>query len=120
MADPLLFAFAVGMIAILVASYIPRLILKRDSGTARMQEVSRNIVIGTSAYIKRQLGTILLVIPPLALVILFLLNWTTSLAFVCGVLLSLLAGGVGMNVAGRGNVRTASAATRSPGAHLRT
>lgn len=120
MADPLLFAFAVGMIAILVASYITRWILKRDSGTARMQEVSRYIVIGTSAYIKRQLGTIILVIPWLALIILFLFNWTTSLAFVCGVLLSLLAGYVGMNVAVRTNVRTASAATRSPGATLRT
>ena len=120
MVDPLLFVFAVGMIAILVASYITRWILKRDSGTARMQEVSRYIVIGTGAYIKRQLGTILLVIPPLALVILFLFNWTTSLAFVCGVLLSLLAGYVGMNVAVRANVRTASAATRSPGATLRT
>jgi len=120
MADPLLFAFVVGMIAILVASYITRWILKRDSGTARMQEVSRYIVIGTSAYIKRQLGTIILVIPWLALIILFLFNWTTSLAFVCGVLLSLLAGYVGMNVAVRTNVRTASAATRSPGATLRT
>jgi K(+)-stimulated pyrophosphate-energized sodium pump len=85
-----------------------------------MQEVSRYIVIGTSAYIKRQLGTIILVIPWLALIILFLFNWTTSLAFVCGVLLSLLAGYVGMNVAVRTNVRTASAATRSPGATLRT
>ena len=120
MADPLLFAFAVGMIAILVASYITRWILKRDSGTARMQEVSRYIVIGTSAYIKRQLWTIILVIPWLVLIILFLFNWTTSLAFVCGVLLSLLAGYVGMNVAVRTNVRTASAATRSPGATLRT
>ncbi len=120
MVDPLLFPFVVGMIAILVASYITRWILKRDSGTARMQEVSRHIVIGTSAYIKRQLGTIILVIPWLALIILFLFNWTTSLAFVCGVLLSLLAGYVGMNVAVRANVRTASAATRSPGATLRT
>jgi K(+)-stimulated pyrophosphate-energized sodium pump len=85
-----------------------------------MQEVSRYIVIGTSAYIKRQLWTIILVIPWLALIILFLFNWTTSLAFVCGVLLSLLAGYVGMNVAVRTNVRTASAATRSPGATLRT
>jgi K(+)-stimulated pyrophosphate-energized sodium pump len=85
-----------------------------------MQEVSRYIVIGTSAYLKRQLRTIILVIPWLALIILFLFNWTTSLAFVCGVLLSLLAGYVGMNVAVRTNVRTASAATRSPGATLRT
>ena len=120
MTDPLLFAFGVGMIALLVASYITRWILKRDPGTARMQEVSKYIVIGTNAYLKRQLRTILLVIPWLALIILFLFNWTTSLAFVCGVFLSLLAGYVGMNVAVRANVRTAIAATRSPGATLRT
>ena len=120
MTDPLLFAFGIGMIAILVASYITRWILKRNSGTARMQEVSKYILIGTNAYLKRQLRTIILVIPWLAIAILFFFNWATSLAFVCGVLLSLLAGYVGMNVAVRTNVRTASAATRSLGETLRT
>src|SRR4030067_2352506 len=120
MTDPLLFAFGVGMIAILVASYITRWILKRDSGTARMREVSSYIVIGTNAYLKRQLRTIILVIPWLAIIILFFFNWSPSLAFVCGVFLSLLAGYVGMNVAVRANVRTASAATRSLGETLRT
>src|SRR3989304_5774265 len=120
MTDPLLFAFGGGMIAILVASYITRWILKRDSGTARMREVNRYIVIGTNAYLKRQLRTIVLVIPWLAIIILFFFNWTTSLAFVCGVFLSLLAGYVGMNVAVRANVRTANAATRSLGETLRT
>ena len=120
MTDPLLFAFGVGMIALLVASYITRWILKRDSGTARMREVNSYIVIGTNAYLKRQLRTIVLVIPWLAIIILFFFNWATSLAFVCGVLLSLLAGYVGMNVAVRTNVRTASAATRSLGETLRT
>jgi K(+)-stimulated pyrophosphate-energized sodium pump len=85
-----------------------------------MQEVSRYIVVGTSAYLKRQLKTIILVIPWLAIIVLFLFNWTTSLAFVCGVLLSLLAGFIGMNVAVRANVRTANAATHSPGETLKT
>src|SRR4030067_2317493 len=120
MTDPLLFAFGVGMFAILVASYITRWILKRDFGTARMREVSRYIVIGTNAYLNRNLRTIILVIPWLAIIILLFFNWTTSLAFVCGVLLSLLAGYVGMNVAVRTNVRTANAATRSLGETLRT
>ncbi len=120
MTDPLLFAFGVGMVAILVASYITRWILKRDPGTARMQEVNRYIILGTSAYLKRQLGTIFLVIPWLAIVVFFLFNWTTSLAFVCGVLLSLLAGFIGMNVAVRANVRVANAATHSPGETLKT
>ena len=120
MTDPLLFAFGVGMIAILAASYITRWVLKRDPGTARMQEVSKYIVVGTSAYLKRQLRTIIIVIPWLAIIILFLFSWTTSLAFVCGVLLSLLAGYIGMNVAVRANVRTANAATHSPGETFRT
>jgi K(+)-stimulated pyrophosphate-energized sodium pump len=85
-----------------------------------MQEVSKYIVVGTSAYLKRQLRTIILVIPWIAIIILFLFNWTTSLAFVCGVLLSLLAGYIGMNVAVRANVRTANAATHSPGETFRT
>jgi len=119
-ADPLLFAFGVGMVAILVASYITRWILKRDSGTPRMQEVNSYIILGTNTYLKRQFRTIILVIPWLAIIILLLFNWSTSLAFICGVLLSLFAGYVGMNVAVRTNVRTASAARHSPGATLRT
>jgi K(+)-stimulated pyrophosphate-energized sodium pump len=118
--DPLLFAFGVGMGAILAASYITRWILKRDSGTPRMQEVSSYIILGTNAYLKRQFRAIILVIPWLAIIILLLFNWSTSLAFICGVLLSLFAGYVGMNVAVRTNVRTASAARNSPGATLRT
>jgi K(+)-stimulated pyrophosphate-energized sodium pump len=117
--DPLLFAPMVGMVAILVASYITRWILKRDSGTARMQEVSSYIILGTNAYLKRQFRTIILVIPWLAIIVLLLFNWATSLAFILGVLLSLLAGYIGMSVAVRANVRTASAARHSPGATLR-
>jgi len=85
-----------------------------------MKEVNGYIILGTSAYLKRQLRTILLVIPWLAIIILFLFNWTTALSFVCGVLLSLLAGYIGMNVAVRTNIRTAQAATRSPRETLRT
>ena len=85
-----------------------------------MREVNGYIILGTSAYLKRQLRTILLVIPWLAIIILFLFNWIAALSFVCGVLLSLLAGYIGMNVAVRTNIRTAQAATRSPGETLRT
>jgi len=118
--DPLLFAFGVGMVAILVASYITRWILKRDPGTPRMQEVNSYIILGTNTYLKRQFKTIILVMPFLALIILLFFNWSTSLAFVCGVLLSLFAGYIGMNVAVRTNVRTASAARYSTSETLKT
>ena len=90
--DPLLFVFGVGMVAILVASFLTRWILKRDSGTAQMQKISSYIVFGTNVYLKRQFRTIFFVIPLLALLFFLLFNWVTSLAFVCGVLLSLFAG----------------------------
>jgi len=118
--DPLLFVFGVGMVAILVGSYITRWILKRDSGTSRMQEVNSYIILGTNTYLKRQFKTIILVIPVLALIFLLLFNWATSLAFVCGVLLSLFAGYIGMSVAVRTNVRAASAARHSSSETLRT
>ncbi len=120
MTDPLLFAFGVGMVAILVASYITRWILKRDPGTPRMQEVNSYIILGTNTYLKRQFKTIILVMPFLALIILLFFNWSTSLAFICGVLLSLFAGYIGMNVAVRTNVRTASAARYSTSETLKT
>ncbi len=108
------------MIAILVASFITRWILGRDQGSARMREVNGYIILGTAAYLKRQLRTILLVIPWIAIIIYFLFEWRTAVSFVCGVLLSLLAGYIGMNIAVRTNVRTAQASTRSPGETLRT
>ena len=120
MNDPILFVFGVGLVAILVASYLTRWILKRDSGTQEMQKIGGYIVIGTNAYLKRQFKTIFLVIPWLALVFLVLFNWVTSLAFVCGVILSLFAGYVGMKVAVNANVRTANAARFSSSGTLKT
>jgi K(+)-stimulated pyrophosphate-energized sodium pump len=108
------------MIAILVASFIARWILGRDQGSARMREVNGYIILGTRAYLRRQLGTILLVIPWIAIIIYFLFEWRTAISFVGGVLLSLLAGYIGMNIAVRTNIRTAQASTRSPGETLRT
>jgi K(+)-stimulated pyrophosphate-energized sodium pump len=107
------------MVAILVASFITRWILKRDSGTTRMQEVGSYIVLGTNAYLKRQFKTIVLVVPFLTLITFVLLGWATALAFVFGVFLSLFAGYVGMSVAVRANLRTASAARYSSSKTLR-
>lgn len=117
--DLTLYAFGVGMFAILLSSYIVRWILKRDQGSARMKEVSSYIIIGTSAYLKRQIKTIFLVMPWIAALVSYFFGWTTSIAFISGVLLSLLAGYIGMNVAVRTNVRTAHAAKNSSGQALR-
>lgn len=118
--NPLIFVFGIGMAAILVAAYITRWILKRESGTSRMQEVNGYVISGTNTYLKRQVRTIIYVIPWPTIILFFLFDWSTSLAFVCGVLLSLFAGYVGMNIAVRTSVRVASLARQSPSATLRT
>ena len=119
MFDATLFPFGVAIAAIIIAAIIIRWILKKDSGTPRMIEVNRHIVVGTRAYLNRQVKTIFLAIPWLAALISYFFGWATSLTFICGVLLSLLAGYIGMNVAVRTNVRAANAARKSSAATLR-
>src|SRR4030066_2278552 len=111
--DATLFPFGVGIVAIIVAIFIVRWILKKDSGTDRMKEVSGYIVVGTRAFLNRQLKTIFLAMPWLAALLSYFFGWQTSLTFIFGALLSLLAGYIGMNVAVRANVRVANAARKS-------
>jgi K(+)-stimulated pyrophosphate-energized sodium pump len=117
--DPSLFALGVGIVAILVAVYIISWILRQDSGNDRIKEVGKYIASGTNTYLNRQIKTISLIMPLLAVIIFFLFNWKTSVTFVCGVVFSILAGYIGMNVAVRANMRTTSAATKSSAATLR-
>src|SRR3990170_2193578 len=117
--DATLFPFGVGVVAILVAIFIIRWILKKDSGTERMKEVSGYIVVGTRAYLNRQIKTIFLAMPWLAALLSYFFGWQTSLTFIFGALLSLLAGFIGMNVAVRTNVRATNAARKSSASTFR-
>src|SRR4030066_2506940 len=117
--DATLFPFGVGIVAIIVAIFIIRWILKKDSGTDRMKEVSGYIVVGTRAYLNRQLKTIFLAMPWIAALLSYFFGWQTSLTFIFGALLSLLAGYIGMNVAVRANVRVTNAARKSSAATFR-
>lgn len=84
-----------------------------------MREVNGYIVVGTGAYLRRQVKTIFLAIPWLAALLSYFFGWQTSLTFICGVFLSLLAGFIGMNVAVRANVRVTTAATKSSASTFR-
>ena len=119
MFDAAIFPFGVGIIAIIIAVFIIRWILKKDSGTDRMKEVSGYIVVGTRAYLNRQLKTIFLAMPWIAALLSYFFGWQTSLTFIFGALLSLLAGYIGMNVAVRANVRVTNAARKSSAATFR-
>ncbi len=109
-------------------------VLKKDKGTPKMQEVWNAIRIGANSYLTQQLKRILPVIGVLAIV-LFLSVYIVkpsqeamnefganavivvaigrTLAFIMGAVFSLLVGQLGMRMAIQANVRAASAARRS-------
>ena len=133
---PLILTFSVG--SLFVAWYLARWVLKRDTGTAAMQEISNAIKEGAEAFLRRQNTTIGLLAVLLAAVIFVLyafvrahhsfdpvptamnLAFWTTLSFVLGAACSVFAGYVGMWISIRTNIRTASAARTSLNDALRT
>ncbi len=101
-------------VALVFAFCLASWISKADEGTDRMKEISGYIREGAMAFLKREYKTMAIVIVVLFLLIGFgLKNWTTAGLYVVGALFSVLAGFFGMNVATKGNVRTAQAAKDS-------
>ena len=121
-----------GVIAILFALYLARDVLARDTGTKEMQDVAGTIFEGAVAFIRRQYTTIAILAVVGAVVIGAVvalvensaavagtqvygvdLGFRTGVAFLVGAACSMASGIIGMFVAVRSNVRTASAARRS-------
>ena len=78
-----------------------------------MKEIAGYIREGAMAFLRREYKTMAIVIVALFLLIGVCINWVTAVLYVCGALLSVLAGFFGMKVATLGNVRTANAARES-------
>jgi K(+)-stimulated pyrophosphate-energized sodium pump len=122
----------VGLLAVAFAAYLASYVLRKDTGTPAMQKVSNAIYKGALAFLNRQYRTIALLALVAAIVVaailFFLTNggtadkfdlaWRTAIAFLVGAICSGIAGYIGMIVAVKANIRTASAATRSLGEAL--
>ena len=103
-------AVCAAIVGLIVAVVLATWIKKQDQGTDRMKEISGFIREGAFAFLKREYKIMVIVILVLFLLIGFCINWTTGILYICGAVLSVLAGFFGMNVATWGNVRTANAA----------
>ena len=100
-------------IGLIVAFCLSSWISKADEGNDRMKEIAGYIREGAMAFLKREYKSMAIVIVLLFVLIGFGISWTTAVLYVIGALLSVLAGYFGMNVATKGNVRTAAAAKDS-------
>ncbi|MBI3586042.1 MAG: sodium/proton-translocating pyrophosphatase, partial [Ignavibacteriales bacterium] len=127
----------ISVVGLLFAVYLIRDVLKRDTGTKAMQEIADAIKAGAEAFLRRQNRTIAYLAVALAAIIYILYAfvrahnehdpassadlalWTTF-SFVLGAACSVAAGYMGMWVAIRTNIRTASAATKSMNGALQT
>jgi len=119
----------ISVFGLLFAVYLIRNVMRRDTGTARMREISDAIKAGAEAFLRRQYRTIIYLAVALAALIYILYAfvrtsnphdpasaaqlalWTT-LSFAFGALCSVAAGYMGMWVAIRANIRTAAGATK--------
>jgi K(+)-stimulated pyrophosphate-energized sodium pump len=120
-------------ISLLYAWYLRGRVLKKDKGTAKMQEVWNAIRVGADSYLSRQLRTILPLIAVLTFVMFFSVFvippteaaieefgegaqiWISigrAIAFIMGASFSLMVGQLGMRMAIQANVRVASASRR--------
>ena len=107
-------AVLAAILGLVVALVLATWIKKSSEGNDRMKEIAGYIREGAFAFLKREYKVMAIVIIVLALLIGFgLQSVTTAILYVCGALLSVLAGFFGMNVATWGNVRTANAARES-------
>ncbi len=105
-------SIAVAVLSLVYAGYNTGRVLKTDSGTPKMGEISDAIKVGAMTYMHRQLKTISVFAVILFALIAYGLGINMALTFIAGAILSYIAGYVGMNVSVRANVRTAAAAKK--------
>jgi K(+)-stimulated pyrophosphate-energized sodium pump len=96
--------------AVLYGLFTSRWLLRKSPGNERMQEISKAVQEGASAYLKRQYTIIGAVAVVLVVVLAIALDVRTAIGFLIGGTLSAAAGFIGMNVSVRANARVAESA----------
>ncbi|MFH1282228.1 MAG: sodium-translocating pyrophosphatase [bacterium] len=113
-----LLIIGISLFSLLFAGYLAYYVLKQDTGTPEMQEISNAIKEGAEAFLKRQYRTVGILSIVLAVIIYALYVFikgdhnealTTTISFLFGAVCSGIAGYIGMHISIRANIRTATA-----------
>jgi K(+)-stimulated pyrophosphate-energized sodium pump len=102
-----------GIVGLVIAFLIYRAIAARPDGNERMQEIARQISVGSMAFLRREYQILVIFVVVVAALLGVFVGGRTAAAFVCGAVLSGLAGFIGMQAATKANVRTSEAARSS-------
>ncbi|HEY3129878.1 MAG TPA: sodium-translocating pyrophosphatase [Acidobacteriota bacterium] len=127
--------FSISIFSLVFAAFLAANVLKGETGSVRMQEISNAIKEGAEAFLRRQYTTIGLLSVAVAVIIFLFYQYSSSpnirslgpgialkvtFAFLVGAACSALSGFVGMFISIRSNSRTAAAAMKSLDRALRT
>jgi K(+)-stimulated pyrophosphate-energized sodium pump len=96
--------------AVAYGAFTARYLLSKSPGNERMQEISKAVQEGASAYLTRQYQIIGAVAVVLAIILAVALDLKTAIGFLIGGALSAATGFIGMNVSVRMNARVAESA----------
>ncbi|MGG7078256.1 sodium-translocating pyrophosphatase [Clostridium sardiniense] len=99
-----------GIISLIVLIFIAKGIIKKDPGNKKMKEIASHIEEGAMAFIKKEYKYLSIFVVCIFVLISAFLSYKTAIAFLVGAIFSMLAGFIGMKIAVKANVRTASAA----------
>jgi K(+)-stimulated pyrophosphate-energized sodium pump len=112
-------------LALVFAVFLARYVLKQDSGTQLMQDISLAVQKGARAYLKQQYKVVTIVFACLFLLLMVLafglrlVSVYVPFAFITGGFFSGLAGYIGMSLATKANAKTTMAAQSSLNKGLR-
>jgi K(+)-stimulated pyrophosphate-energized sodium pump len=109
MSGIVIFALVCGVASVLYALMTAGWILKQDTGSALMVEISDAVKEGATAFLRREYTAVAVVGVVIFVLLMFLGAWT-AIGFAIGAMGSALTGYIGMMVTVRSNVRTTQAA----------
>ncbi len=108
-----------GIAGLLYTAWKYAWVTRQDSGTERMNLISKHIAEGAMAFLKAEWKILSYFVVVVAILLAFMgsrnpnSHWSISIAFIIGAFFSALAGFIGMSIATKANVRTAHAARTS-------